>query len=228
MGEGDMNTRALLAAALIGTPVQAGDIDPEVPAGWHEMVGSGPMYGAGKVQLPKICETGVDRTLADSGQGNLTVYCPNPAPGAGGMIQRFPADDFRGKRVRFSAFVQTQDIRNIADGGVSPGFNFVSASGDSEEARKGIGGLYLRVGVNTGSALVRDDMTNRPITGTTGWAPYEIVVDVPENAVGIIIGVWMQGQGQIWMSNIKFEEVSTSIPVTKEAYDQGPMNLDLR
>lgn len=44
------------------------------------------------------------------------------------------------------------------------------------------GGLWFRVDGTTGKSLSFDNMQDRAVKGTTEWARYEIVLDVPEGA----------------------------------------------
>jgi len=59
-----------------------------------------------------------------------------------------------------------------------------------------------------------DDMTNRRIRGTVDWARYEIVMDVPADALVINIGVHMHGPGQVWLDACAFAVVGEDVPVT--------------
>ena len=128
--------------------------------------------------------------------------------------------------MRFSGYLRTQ---GIADATI-PGFELFSRSGESTDTLEGMGGLFFRIGENMANHLVRDDMSDRGLRGDIEWARYEIVADVPEIANGIIIGFWMQGQGQIWISDIKFEEVSKDVPITTRPFQHytAPTNLNLR
>jgi hypothetical protein len=59
-----------------------------------------------------------------------------------------------------------------------------------------------------------DNMQNRPIRGTVDWQQVALVLDVPQNGVGIAFGVLLQGVGRVWIDNIQFEIVGTSILTT--------------
>jgi beta-lactamase regulating signal transducer with metallopeptidase domain len=233
-GGDDMNARALIAAAFAATGLQAAELDTAPPEGWAEFIGSGPALGPGWQGLPRSCQAGVDTQLAAAGQANMSILCPaasqglfaSARPGFNGLNQRFAADAYRGKRVRFSAYLRTQGIADVT----VPGFELVSRSGESTDTLEGMGGLFFRVGENVAKHLVRDDMSDRGLRGNVEWARYEIVADVPEIANGIVIGFWMQGQGQIWMSDVRFEEVSKDVPLTTQPFEYSttPANLNLR
>src|SRR5206468_2383838 len=60
-----------------------------------------------------------DSTTAHSGasSGHLWSTVEN-APGFGTLMQECKADDHRGKRVRFSAFVKSQDVKSLLGAGL--------------------------------------------------------------------------------------------------------------
>jgi hypothetical protein len=57
-------------------------------------------------------------------------------------------------------------------------------------------------------------MQNRPIKGTQDWAKYDVVLDVPNDSVGIYFGILLVGKGQVWLDNIHFEGVGSNVPTT--------------
>jgi hypothetical protein len=70
-------------------------------------------------------------------------------------------------------------------------------------------------------------MHDRSIKGTTGWTKHQIVLDVKDNSVNIAFGVLLTGPGQVWVSDIQFEVVSTNVPTTDLVanYPDKPVNL---
>jgi flavoprotein len=121
-------------------------------------------------------------------------------------MQSFQATNYQNKRMRYSAAVKSEEVKEWA-------------------------GLWMRIdGPVQGKLLGFDNMNNRPITGTTDWQQYEVVLDVPQNSTSISFGILLRGAGQVWISNAQFEEVGTDVPVTapsksKEEPDK-PGNLD--
>lgn len=122
----------------------------------------------------------------------------------GTIMQQFSASKFLGKRVRFSGFVRTQDAAGWC-------------------------GLWMRVDTAFSDTLKLDNMQNRPITGTTEWNHYSCVLDVPENAAIINIGILLYGKGQVWLDNVSFREVDQNTPTTDfnvdEVFSDYPENL---
>jgi hypothetical protein len=135
-------------------------------------------------------------------QGHRSVYLKSIAAvneGFGTLMQSFGAGKYEGKRVRFSAAVKSQAIEDWA-------------------------GLWMRVDKGSQSVAL-DNMQNRAIRGTSEWQQYEVVLDVPDGATGISFGVLLSRTGSVWMSDVKFEIVDTSVPTTGSSRNDGPTNL---
>lgn len=141
----------------------------------------------------------VDTKLRHGGRASATLISKNAASddGFGSMKQEIKADDYRGKRLRYSGYVKTE-------------------IGDEHAA------LWMRVEGDEGKILAFDNMDSRPVKKTTGWKRYEIVLDVPENALFIALGALFEGKGQIWVDDLKLETVgqdtvSTDMHASPEA-----------
>jgi hypothetical protein len=143
-------------------------------------------------------------------QGKSSGYIKsiNEAPtGFGTLMQMCQANEFRGKRVRLSAYVKAKDIEKWA-------------------------GVWFRIDGPENKALGFDNMQDRPIKGTNDWKKYEIVLDVPEASVYLAFGILLEGKGQAWIDAIKLEPVSKDVPTTKPSpekepiYPEKPLNLD--
>jgi len=57
-------------------------------------------------------------------------------------------------------------------------------------------------------------MDKRPIKGTADWQKYDLVLDVPVETYQIVFGVNLRGHGQIWIDDIKLENVGLDVPTT--------------
>ena len=152
---------------------------------------------------------GVDRSQSHEGLPSAYVKSIQPSiEGFGGMMQMCSAEKFTGKRLRFSAWMRTE---NANDGGAH---------------------LWFRVdGKEKNEMLQFDNMSNRPVKGTTGWQQYSLVLDVPANSSALAYGFFVGGTGQAWVSGVKIEEVgldvaSTNIPTGKgHGLPEAPVNL---
>jgi hypothetical protein len=75
---------------------------------------------------------------------------------------------------------------------------------------------------NPPKSLAFDNMTDRPIKGTTDWKEYQVVLDVAGDAEGLCFGVLNTGAGTLWMSDIRFEPVGKDVPVTPAPAQASP------
>lgn len=151
-------------------------------------------------------EMGIDRENVHQGKasGYLKSTMVQDIGEFATMMQQFKADRYLGKRLRLSSFIKTKGVQHFAS-------------------------LWMRVDSAADDVLQFDNMSNRPITGTTNWNHYAIVLDVPENSAVISFGVQLSGPGQVWMDHVVFEEVDESVPSTNlempgELLDE-PVNL---
>lgn len=183
---------------LIGAVVAlstAFTLTAETPKGW---------FPAGS--HPKEYEMSLDRAVTHGGKASASLTSiAAKTSGFGTLMQSFGADSFRGKRVRMSGYVRSQDVGDWA-------------------------GLWLRVDGPRNQTLSFDNMQSRAIKGTRDWQKYEIVLDVPEEALEIAFGLLLTAKGQVWMDDLKFEVVGKDVPTTggspSRQAPKGPANLD--
>ena len=186
-----MRTRfLLLAAAGLLLPVIA---SPATPAGWY-LAGSDPA----SFQVSR------DAAVAHAGKKSASLESIRAPKGFGTLMQSFSATDYRGKRLRLTAWAKAKDVKDWA-------------------------GVWMRVdGSDAGKSLAFDNMQNRPIKGTKDWTRCDVVLDVPESATGIAFGILLSGEGKVWISDIGFQTVDKSVAVTSSvgAVSPQPKNLD--
>ncbi len=134
---------------------------------------------------------------------------PAPTPGASGVLQASASlyngfgilaqyaqpGDLKSKRVRFSAWVKTEAVKNGA-------------------------GLWLRM--DTPNWQKAWNMTAAPITGTTNWVKWDYVFDVPSDANGFAFGTDLSGKGKVWLHDVSFMPVDAATPVSQPSYDSSP------
>ena len=61
-----------------------------------------------------------------------------------------------------------------------------------------------------------DNMMNRPVKNTTDWGKYEVILDIPNEAVNILFGTLLVGKGQVWVDDLKLEIVTGEVPLTNQ------------
>jgi AraC-like DNA-binding protein len=120
------------------------------------------------------------------------------------ILQQFKAANYIGKRVRFSGYIKSQEIKEL-------------------------GGLWMRINSSTADILKIDNMQDRPIKGNTDWTYYSVVLDVPENSAIINIGMFLNGIGKLWAAGLTFDIVDKSVSTTDVDLSCGlpesPVNL---
>ena len=126
--------------------------------------------------------------------------------GFGTMMQVVDAVDYTGKRMRLSGWVKAKSVTDWA-------------------------GMWMRVdgGGSPAKAIAFDNMQSRPIKGTRDWRQYDVVLDVAPEAKSISFGILLGGEGRVWLSDVKFEPVPTTVPTTESvprAPSRKPANLD--
>lgn len=135
----------------------------------------------------------IGRDFEQVHQGNASGYLKSVKETSnnefGTMMQQFQAGKWKKKRLKISCFMQTKNVEGMA-------------------------GLWMRIDSKEGDTLQFDNMSNRPITGTTGWNYYSVVLDVPEAAGGIYFGAMLLGNGEVWVDEFKLEEVDEKVPST--------------
>lgn len=151
-------------------------------------------------------EMGIDHEIVH--QGNASGYLKSKtvldSTEFATMMQTFKANQFVDKRIRLSCFIRTENVDTYA-------------------------GVWMRVDDTMEDVLQFDNMSNRPIKGTTKWNHYSIILDVPPQSAVISFGIILSGQGTIWADQFTFEEVNKNIPTTNlevhgELLDE-PVNL---
>jgi hypothetical protein len=146
----------------------------------------------------------LDEAIYYKGTASGSIKAKNDKPsGFGTLMQDFSAEKYRGKRMKFSAFVKSHEVEGWA-------------------------GLWMRVEGAGQDVLGFDNMKNRSISGTTDWTEYAIVLDVPQESKLIGFGILLSGQGSVWIDDVTFKEVEQTVPVTnmEKPMPLEPTNLD--
>jgi hypothetical protein len=152
---------------------------------------------------PNEYEMGTDPKVAFTGTSSGYIKSAVPKPGTfGTYMQMIDAAEYRGKRVRMTAQVRTQDVQDWA-------------------------GLWMRVDLGQ-KPTAFDNMQNRPLKGTTDWVPVSIVLDVDAKATGLAFGILLAGRGAAWIDDLTFNVVGPEVPTTSILNNPAapPSNLD--
>jgi hypothetical protein len=115
----------------------------------------------------------------------------------GGLIQASRADAWLGKRLAMRAWIRTES----ADGAH----------------------MWLRIDA-ADRFLALDNMERRAVVGTSGWALYEIVMDVPQDAAYLVYGVFLEGAGRMVIDNIQFAAATDGAKPTT-VYKENQLKL---
>ncbi|MFB1484215.1 AraC family transcriptional regulator [Corallococcus sp. RDP092CA] len=180
-----------------GVPAAPNASRTKLPQGWYVTESA-----------PQHYEAGVDEASPCEGTRSAFLRSRTEATDSfGTFMQAFGAQDFRGKRLRFSAVVRHQDV-------------------------KGWAGLWMRVeGADPRQPLAFDNMQSRALVGTHGCKRYDVVLDVPQEATTIMAGLIMSGTGQAWLGGVRFETVDASVKTTNlltppQPLPSGPQGLE--
>lgn len=136
-------------------------------------------------------EVGGNPTTNHGSENNGYIKSIVPEPkGFGTLMANVKPDKYIGKRLKLSAFVKTEEIKDWA-------------------------GLWMRVDGESDTTLAFDNMENRPIKGTNDWKNYYVVLNVTESALNIAYGILLVGNGKAWIGDLNLEVVSDEIEITE-------------
>lgn len=140
---------------------------------------------------PGSYEAVLDAQESHAGAKSVRYASTREPKGFGTMMQSFDATDYRGKRLRFSAWVKSNDVQDWA-------------------------GLWMRVDDASKPAvsLAFDNMQTRAIKGTSDWTKYSVVLDIAPAANAIYLGILVAGKGTVWMSQGSVDVVGKDVAVT--------------
>ncbi len=171
-------SRLFYCCALLFSLGAEAQADAGLARGWYTSGSNPAAYEVTHLERG-VCGTKAIRAAARSPE----------AKGPIGVLQSFRADDYRGKRLRYSATVEVQAVGGWA-------------------------GLFFRAEAAERKTLSFDDMRTRPLRGTRKCVRLSVVATIPAEAELITLGVGLQGSGAVELSDIAVEPVSAEVPVT--------------
>src|SRR3970282_2437960 len=129
---------------------------------------------------PEGYEAGVAPTTRRSGARSGFVRATGDADAFATFMQMASAEEFRGKRVRLSGWTRTKDVSGAA-------------------------GLWMRMDTPRGMNGF-DNMTDRPLRGSTAWTAVAVVLDAPADAYNVGFGLILSGAGgAAWVDDLRFD-----------------------
>ena len=152
---------------------------------------------------PEVYETGVDTAVLSPNSSLPSVFIRGNdagAVGSGALAQIISAQNYRGQRISLMVYLRGDAVTGQA----TPWLRVDSLSGTLGKAE--VGSLAL--------------------TGSQEWTPYELVLNVPDDALAIAFGVTLNGEGTVWIGDVQLETVSDSVPTTNLFDVTVPTNLD--
>lgn len=179
-----MQLKALIAAPLAAWLMMASAATIQKPIDWS--------YSSSGINAQRY-QMGVDAAVTWEGKPALTVAGTGMLPTTAGDVHTYAGSaGYTGRRVRFSGMFKTSDVDGWA-------------------------GIYVLA--TDGNPLhINPSIPLPPGVGGKGsraqWVPVQVVADVPMNASAIRIGLMVIGNGQAWLSDLKFEEVGAEVPLT--------------
>ena len=141
---------------------------------------------------------GIDSVIAHGGARSAYIQFQGVEPqGWATIMQTFRADAYRGKRVRLSAFVRTEDVEAGAL-------------------------LWMRVEGPGDSVLAFDNMGDRPIRSAPDWRLHDVVLEVPTRASAVAIGLLLEGGGRVWIDDVTMSAVASDVALTAPLANPRP------
>ena len=161
-----------------------------VPDGWSGGTGN------------NVYRLGLERNDVHGGSNAAYISTTSGNPTTFGVLaQSVKADNYRGRRLRWSGWVRHA---NITGNG---------------------GGLWFRVD-GPRRSLSFDNMDDRPLLGSGDWKHVSVVLDVPENSVGLAVGVLLHGSGDLIVDDLKLEVVGLDVPSTNKLSPSDTVSAD--
>jgi len=152
---------------------------------------------------PEAYTMDVDGDVLSPEGGMPSVYIRGntaEALGTGELVQAISAENYQGQRVRLTVYLRGDGIT-----GQAMPFLSVDSYGGRALAKAGAGSVTL--------------------SGYQEWTPYELVLDVPDAASYITLGVALKGAGTVWIGDVQLETVGDDVPTTNLFDVEAPINL---
>ena len=134
----------------------------------------------------------IDSAIAHGGHRSARVDGVPPMPsGQNSLSLPVRPDQYRGKRVKMSAYLRTRDVTGP--------------------------GAYLVLTI-IGPSATAGSSDRTALKGTNDWQLVSVVADVPQTAVGLWLNATLNGHGSVWVDDVSLEVVGDAVaPVAPPA-----------
>ena len=139
-----------------------------------------------------------DSSTASSGSwsARISSRVARPNPSGAALCQTLSAAEFAGRRLRITLHMRTQDAMPAAH-------------------------MVFRAAGADGRVLTFYNMEPHWVGGSTSWAEYSAVLDLPAEAATIMFGGSLVNTGSVWLDDASIEVVASDFPVTHVSPPRG-------
>jgi RNA polymerase sigma factor (sigma-70 family) len=107
------------------------------------------------------------------------------------LMMKLPVEAYRGKRIRFSAYLKSEAIDYA-------------------------GTMSMQVYRPDQNLYAHDEMDGHELVGTRDWKKFDIVSDVPMDAVAITVRTMLFGNGTLWADDLELAVVGNDVPTNDD------------
>ncbi len=139
---------------------------------------------------PRYYIARIDHAIAYDGSGSALLESKtNAASRSGTLAQGVVGNAFAGKKIQFSAYIKTQNVRKLA-------------------------GLWIRAEDATGRVIAFRNVSSpgSRLRGTTDWTQVHIAINIPSAAAAVFYGIQLLGTGAVWIDNVRFDVLGKADP----------------
>lgn len=144
-----------------------------IPVGWFNSFGH--VSGVSTDYRIRIVGRSEDRAAGACAVLEKAAAAPSEF---GSLMQRCPGRFLAGRTIRIEGELRTEAVSEWA-------------------------GLWLRADADEQPNLFFDNMSRRPVTGTTNWAHYFIDAPLPRNTHWLNYGIMLSGAGALYADNLR-------------------------
>lgn len=129
---------------------------------------------------PQHYEARADTTVKKSGYSSTYLkFIGNEFESYGSLMKMTGAVDYRGKRLKMSAYIRSENTKQAQ--------------------------LWMTITGKHRKGMRYDNVRNHPVRESTDWQRYEIILDIPNTAESIAFGISLRNGGQVWVDDTQFQ-----------------------